>query len=175
AQERAIHLHHVRQIEIEHIADRLFHDGMIAPDVENAEAAQEVEIRRVIHVVEIRALGPRIDLVETDHPLHGDERAVKVALVQLVVFSEPRRHDLFQVECHEDRVADVAAKRNAAPTQVPVLFAVILSGAQRSRRTPSYIVPRGPSTSLGMTETVPAPRYNKKPQTPPGNLRPPVS
>src|SRR5438874_2489409 len=39
---------------------------------------------------------------------------------------------------------------------VRVHFAVILSGAQRSRRTPSQVVPRAPSTSLGMTETGPA-------------------
>src|SRR6266446_8898161 len=32
----------------------------------------------------------------------------------------------------------------------------ILSGAQRSRRTPSQVIPRAPSTSLGMTETGPA-------------------
>src|SRR5438477_6513111 len=31
-------------------------------------------------------------------------------------------------------------------------FAVILSGAQRSRRTSSQVLPRDPSTSLGMTE-----------------------
>src|SRR5205085_7961359 len=35
---------------------------------------------------------------------------------------------------------------------VRVHFAVILSGAQRSRRTPSQVVPRDPSTALGMTE-----------------------
>src|SRR5205807_51280 len=42
---------------------------------------------------------------------------------------------------------------------VRVHFAVILSGEQRSRRTPSQVVPRDPSTSLGMTETVTAPRW----------------
>src|ERR1700719_1580580 len=52
AQERAVHLHHVRKIEIEHIADCLFHYRMVPPNVENAVAAQEIEIRLVIHVVE---------------------------------------------------------------------------------------------------------------------------
>ena len=46
AQKRAIHLDHVRQIEIEHVADRLFHRRMVPPDIENAVAAQEIKIRR---------------------------------------------------------------------------------------------------------------------------------
>src|SRR2546428_5774242 len=49
AQKRAIHLHHVRQIEIEHIANGLFHDRMIPSNVKNAVAAQEIEIRLIIH------------------------------------------------------------------------------------------------------------------------------
>jgi hypothetical protein len=36
-----------------------------------------------------------------------------VAFVQLVVFPQPRRHRLFQVESHGNRVADVEPKRNA--------------------------------------------------------------
>ena len=51
AQERAIHLHHIRQIEIQHIADHLFHRRMVPPDIKNAVAAEEVKIRRVIHVI----------------------------------------------------------------------------------------------------------------------------
>src|SRR2546421_12506878 len=44
AQKRAIHLHHVRQIEIEDIADGLLHDRMIPADIENGIAAEEIEI-----------------------------------------------------------------------------------------------------------------------------------
>ena len=66
---------------------------MIAADIENAVAAQEIEIGGVIHVVEIGALGPRIDLVETDHPLRRHERAIEMPLVQFVIFARaaPRR------------------------------------------------------------------------------------
>src|SRR5205807_4827642 len=46
--------------------------------------------------------------------------------------------------------------RHSRKASVRVHFAVILSGAQRSRRTPSQVVPRDPSTALGMTETGPA-------------------
>ena len=100
AEERAIHLHHVRQIEIEHVADRLLHRGMVAADIENAVAAQEIEVGVLIHVVEISALRPGIDLVETDDALGRDQRAIEVPLVQLVVFAEPGCDDFFQVKCH---------------------------------------------------------------------------
>src|SRR4051812_37154587 len=73
---------------------------MIPSDVEHAVAAQEIEVGGVIHVVEIRAFGPRIDLVETDHALGRDERPVQVAFVELVIFSQPRRDDFFQVKSH---------------------------------------------------------------------------
>ena len=111
AEERAIHLHHVGQIEIEHVADRFLHRGMVAPDIEDAVAAQEIEIGGVIHVVEIRALGPRIDLVETDDALRGDEGAVEVPLVQFVVFAEAGRDELFEIKCHAEWSAIWGRKR----------------------------------------------------------------
>src|SRR5205085_3906994 len=63
-------------------------------------AAQKIEIRGVIHVVEIRAFRSRIDLVETDNALGGDECAVQMAFVELVIFSQPCRDDFFQLKSH---------------------------------------------------------------------------
>ena len=111
AQERAIHLHHVRKIEIEHVTNGLLHHRMISPDVENAVAAQKIEIRGVIHVVEVSALRPRIDFVETDDTLSGDERAIDVPLVQLVILAQSRRDDLFQVKSHARTFSDLRAER----------------------------------------------------------------
>ena len=51
---------------------------MISPDVENAIAAQEIEVRLIIHVIEVRALRPRVDFVEADHALCGHKRAVQM-------------------------------------------------------------------------------------------------
>ena len=87
AQERTIHLDHVRQVEIEHIADGLLHGRMVPPDVKNAVAAQEVEIWRVIHIIQIGAFGPGIDFVETDYALGRDQGPVQMAFVQLVVLA----------------------------------------------------------------------------------------
>src|SRR6478736_1192051 len=75
AQKRTVHLHHVWKIQI----------------------------RLVIHVVEICALGPRIDFVETDDALRCHERAVYVPLVQLVVFAKTRGDNLLQIESHEEQ------------------------------------------------------------------------
>ena len=90
AQKRAIHLHHVWQIEIENIANRLFHHRMIPSDIENAIAAQKIQVRLIIHVIEVRAFRSRIDLVEPDHSLRLDQRRIYVPLVELIIFTQSR-------------------------------------------------------------------------------------
>ena len=61
--------------------DRLFHQRVISTDVENAVATQEIEIRLVIHIVEIRALGTRIDFVEADDALRCYQSAIDIPFV----------------------------------------------------------------------------------------------
>src|SRR5713101_343522 len=101
-------------IEIEHITDRLFHHRVIPPDVENAVAAQEIEVGGIIHVVEIGAFRSRVDFIETNDALRGDQRAVDVPLVQLVIFAQPRGDHFFQVKSHTKWSAISA--RNATVT-----------------------------------------------------------
>src|SRR5439155_14186339 len=114
AQKRTVHLHHVWKIQIEHVADRLFHQRVISTNVENAIAAQKIQIRLIIHVVEIRALGPRIDFVETDDALRRHERAVYVPLVQFVVFAKTRDDNLLQIKSHEEEnLSDSRSKRKS--------------------------------------------------------------
>src|SRR5436190_5156032 len=114
AQKRTVHLHHVWEIQIEHVADRLFHRWVISTDVENAVAAQEIQIRLVIHVEEICAFGARVDFVETDDALRCHERAVYVPLVQLVVFAKTRGDNLLQIESHEEEnFTDSRSKRKS--------------------------------------------------------------
>jgi hypothetical protein len=87
---------------------------MISTYVENAVAAQKIEIRLVIHVEEIRALGTRIDFVETNYALRCHERAVYVPVVQLVVFAKTRGDNLFQIESHEEqKLSDSRSKRKS--------------------------------------------------------------
>src|SRR6476620_7860584 len=115
AQKRTVHLHHVWTIQIEYVADRLFHQRVIATDVENTVAAQKIQIRLVIHVVEIRALGPGIDFVETDDALRCHERTVYVPLVQFVVFAKTRGDNLLQIESHEEEnLSDSPSERKSS-------------------------------------------------------------
>ena len=81
AEQRAIHLHHVRQIHLQHVADRLLHGGMIAPDVEDAVAAEKVEVVVPVEVVEVAPARLRVHVIETDDALDGDERGIQVPLV----------------------------------------------------------------------------------------------
>src|SRR5262245_19889258 len=112
AQKRTVHLHHVWKVQIEHVADRLLHYWVISTDVENTVAAQKIQIRLVIHIVEIRALGPRIDFIETDNALRCHERAVYVPLVQFVIFAKTRGDNLLQIESHEEQnFSDSRSKR----------------------------------------------------------------
>src|SRR6266403_3831220 len=114
AQKRTVHLHHVWKIQIEHVADRLFHQWVISTDVENAVAAQKIQIRLVIHVEEICAFGARIDFVETDDALRCYERAVYVPLMQLVVFAKTRGDNLLQIETHEEQnLSDSPSERKS--------------------------------------------------------------
>jgi hypothetical protein len=114
AQERTVHLHHVGKIEVEHVANRLLHHRMVPADIENAVAAQKIEIRNIIHVVEIRALGPGIDLVEADNALGRNEGAVQMPLVQFVIFAQSRRDDLFQIKSHQAQsFRDLRGKRKS--------------------------------------------------------------
>src|SRR5246127_1193426 len=114
AQKRTVHLYHVWEIQIEHVADRLLHERIISTDVENAIAAQKIQIRLVIHVVEIRAVGSRIDFIETDDALRCDKSAVYVPLVQFVVFAKTRGDNLLKIESHEDRnFSDSRSKRKS--------------------------------------------------------------
>src|SRR5882724_12465649 len=103
AEKRTVHLHHVWKVQIEHVADRLFHQRVVSTDVEDAVAAQKIQIRLVIHVVEICAFGARIDFVETDDALRGHQRAVYMPVVQFVIFAKTRGDNLLKIESHKKR------------------------------------------------------------------------
>src|SRR5215475_13566821 len=113
-QQRAIQLHHIWQVEIEHVADHLLYDRVVAPKIENTITPQKIEIRLVIHVVEIRPLSTRINFVEADDALRCHQRAVYMPLVQFVVFAQTRGDNLFKIERHEEQnLSDSCSKRKS--------------------------------------------------------------
>src|SRR5438552_17605707 len=88
AEERAIHLHHARQIEIKNVADCFPYHWMVANNVENGVAAEEIQVGVIIHVIEICTFTTSIDLVETNDALGRDQGAIDVTMMQLGVLAE---------------------------------------------------------------------------------------
>ena len=66
AHQRAIHLHHVGQVEVQRVVHGLGDDGMVAPDVEDAVAAEKIEVFVAFVVVEVGSLRPDVHPVEAD-------------------------------------------------------------------------------------------------------------
>src|SRR5438874_11318304 len=83
---------------------------MVAANVENGIAAEEIEVGVIIHVVEISAFSPGIDLVETNDALGRDQGAIEVTMMQLVVLAEPCCDDFFQVKRHSRTFSDLGGK-----------------------------------------------------------------
>ena len=69
AEQRAIHLHHIRQVHFEHIGDGPLDGGVVAADIVDAVAAEEIEVIAFVEIVKIRALGACVDVVESDDAL----------------------------------------------------------------------------------------------------------
>jgi len=91
-------LNHVGEVEFENILDGFLEGGMVATDIEDAVAAEEVEVVLAIEVVEVGAFSPGVDLVETDGTLNLHEGAVHVLVVQIVVLAQPGEDRVFEVE-----------------------------------------------------------------------------
>src|SRR5207237_4410247 len=91
-------------------ADRFFHYRMVPANVENRITAQEIQVGVVIHIVEIGAFSPGVDLVETNDTLGRDQGAVDMSMMQLVIFAEPRGNDFFQVKRHFRTFSDLGGK-----------------------------------------------------------------
>ena len=100
AHQRGIELHHVGQVQFEDIADRLLDHGVVAANVEDAEAGEEIEVVLPVHVVEVRALSAGVDDVKTDGALDLDQRAIEMAVVELVVLAQARGDEVLDIKRH---------------------------------------------------------------------------
>ena len=100
AEQGKIHLHHVRQIEIEHVADCFFKGRMISANVENAVTAKEIKVGIPFAIIKIGAFGPRINFIKTDGSLNRYQGSVDVTFVQVVVLAESVGNELFDIKWH---------------------------------------------------------------------------
>jgi hypothetical protein len=89
----------------------LSHYRMIPPDVEHAVAAQKIQVRLIIHVIQVRAFRSRIDLVEPDDSLRLHQRRVYMSLMELVIFTQSRRDNFLQIKSHPVMFCDLRSKR----------------------------------------------------------------
>ena len=94
----AVHLHHVGKVEFKNVTNGFLNRGMITADVENAVAAEEVEVVLAVEVVEIGTLCAGIDLIESDRTLNFYERAIDVLVVEVVVLAQSGEDRVFEVK-----------------------------------------------------------------------------
>jgi hypothetical protein len=71
---------------------------MITADVENAVAAEEVEVVLAVEVVEVGALSASIYFIKADGALNFYESTIDVLIVQLVVLSQTSENCVFEIE-----------------------------------------------------------------------------
>src|SRR4051812_26018068 len=107
---------------------------MISPDVVDAVAAEKIEVRAPLAIVQIRSLRACVDLVKTDDPLDGDQGGIEVPLVELVVFAEAGLDEVLEIEGHEvaGMLSALPASSNRPHAGVPPAFAE--KGFDRFRR-----------------------------------------
>ena len=94
----AVHLDHIGEVEFKDVTNGFLDGGMVATDVEDAVAAEEVEVVLAVEVVEVGAFTAGVDLVKAYGALDLHERAVHVLVVQIVVLAQPGEYRVFEVE-----------------------------------------------------------------------------
>ena len=91
-------MNHVGEVEFKDVANGFLYCGMITADVENAVAAEEVEVVLAVEVVEIGAFSAGIDFIKADRSLNFDERTVDVLIVKLVILPQTSENCVFEIE-----------------------------------------------------------------------------
>jgi hypothetical protein len=71
---------------------------MIATDVKNTVAAEEVEVVLAVEIVEVGTFCAGIDFIEADRALNFDERTIHVLVMEIVVLPEPGEDGVFEVK-----------------------------------------------------------------------------
>jgi len=77
---------------------------MIATDIEDAVATEEVEVVLAVEIVEIGTFCSGIDFIEANRPLNFDERAIDVLVMEIVVLPKAGEDRVFEVEYRHRRI-----------------------------------------------------------------------
>ena len=100
-QRPAVELGPVGQLGVERVVQRLADHRVVAARGEHAEAGQEIGVLVALGVVQVRALGPLVDLVEADRVQHLGLLRVQVPAVQLISVAAMGREQGREVEVHD--------------------------------------------------------------------------
>jgi len=94
----AVHLDHIGEVEFKDVTNGFLDGGMVATDVEDAVAAEEVEVVLAVEIVEVSAICAGIDLIKADGALNLYESTIDVLIVQLVVLAQSGEDRVFEVK-----------------------------------------------------------------------------
>ena len=89
-QERAVHLHHVRQVEVDRLVEGGLERGVAPSEGVDAESGEEIEIAFTLGVEEVRPFAPDVEVIEADRLEYPRQLVVQVLVVQFVVFAMTR-------------------------------------------------------------------------------------
>jgi hypothetical protein len=88
----------VGEVEFKDVTNGFLYCGMITADVENAVAAEEVEVVLAVEVVEVGAFRAGIDFIKADGALNLYESTIDVLIVKLVVLPQTSENSVFEIE-----------------------------------------------------------------------------
>src|ERR1700722_6793911 len=86
-QKCAVHLDHVRQVEIDRLMERLLERGVTPPECVDTESRKEVEIALALGVEQVAALPAHVEAIEPDRFEHAPQLVVQVLLMQCIVLA----------------------------------------------------------------------------------------
>ncbi len=99
-QRPAVELGPVGQLGVERVVQRLADHRVVASGREHAEAGQEIGVLVPLGVVQVRSLGPLVDLVEADGVQHLRLLGVQVPAVELITVAAMGREQRGEIEVH---------------------------------------------------------------------------
>ena len=88
-EKRAIHLHHVGEVEVDGLVQRGLERRMAATEGIDTEAGEEVEIPLTLGIEEVGTFAADVEAIETDRLEHPGKLMIEVLLMKGVVLPVP--------------------------------------------------------------------------------------
>jgi len=86
-QQRRVELNQVREVHVERLVQRLLQHRMPAPEREDTESSEEVEITLSVPVVQVGAFPPYVEAIEAEGLQHLDELGIEILAVEAEILT----------------------------------------------------------------------------------------